>query len=495
MITKVQNLIAAKPRLWAWGTMGTVVIVALSIRLIGLGAESAWIDEAYSITLSHLPAIQIIQGTAADQHPPLYYLLLHLWMLFGDKISYVRLLSALLGTINVVQVMVFGRKVGGELLGIGAALLLAISPFHVWYSQEARQYILLAVLTTAATVELWNCLHGKRRWILYCLFCLLAIYTQYFAVFIFLAHAALVILWSFHQKHKRLLLPWATSMIVVGLAFAPWLPTAINQFLYHTMPWISEPGAGDVRDLALRLLLGGGVVWLPLSVRWACLVALLGGLVWVTYKYILHKPEIRWNFGFISLWTLIPFVSISVVAIFYPVFQFKQFLIILVPLMLAVTVIAIVIPRPWGSLFFAGIALVSGLTMIYQQSILTKDDWRGVAYYIESRAENGDLVYGNPAASSLALDLYWENTFPYTGYPINYNILRGGWAGQPLTAQLVDEQLSESTSGFKRVWLVEFFPEYWDKHEYISSWLASHGTILADRSFGSIRLRLYELTP
>jgi uncharacterized membrane protein len=495
MITQLQNLRIEKPRLWAWGTMGIVVIIALGIRLIGLSAESAWIDEAYSITLARFPVLQILQGTAADQHPPLYYLILRLWTLFGDNISYVRLLSALLGTINIIQVMVFGRKVDGERLGIGAALLLAISPFHVWYSQEARQYILLAVLTTAATVELWNCLYGKRRWWLYCLFSILAIYTQYFAIFIFLAHAAIVVLWSYHQRNKRLMISWSATMIGVGLAFAPWLPTALNQFLYHTMPWITEPGAGGVRDIALRMLLGSGVVLLPITVRWLGLAALIGILIWVYFKFILKDPEIRWGFGFVSLWALIPFVSISMVSMFYPVFQFKQFLIILAPLMLAVTVIALVIPRPWGSMLFAGLVLVSGLTMVYQQSVLTKDDWRGAAYYIETHSENSDLVFGNPAAGSLALDLYWGKTLAYTGYPPNYNILQGGWAGQPLTLQSADEQMSASTSGYKRVWLVEFYPKLWDKKEYIPSWLASHGNLLDEKSFSNIHLRLYELTP
>jgi hypothetical protein len=166
-----------------------------------------------------------------------------------------------------------------------------------------------------------------------------------------------------------------------------------------------------------------------------------------------------------------------------------------VPLLLAITMIALVIHRPWGGLFFAGVAIISGLTMVYQQKILTKDDWRGVAHYIESHMEDGDLVYGNPAASSLALDLYWTKPLPFTGYPFNYDILHGGWAGQTLTPGLIDKQLSTSTQGFKRVWLLEFFPQFWDMNGFISSWLAAHSVLMDDRTFGNIHVRLYELTP
>ena len=153
------------------------------------------------------------------------------------------------------------------------------------------------------------------------------------------------------------------------------------------------------------------------------------------------------------------------------------------------------IRRPWNGLFFVGFALISGLTLGYQQILLTKDDWRGVALYLEAHIENGDVVYANPAASSLALNLYWKNPYSYNGYPPNYDILHGGWAGQPLSPQIADEELTNSTQGFKRVWLVEFYPKFWDENQYIPAWLASHGNLSDDKSFNNIHLRLYELIP
>jgi 4-amino-4-deoxy-L-arabinose transferase-like glycosyltransferase len=495
MIKSLQQERDGKSRLQVEFVAASVILVALVIRLIGLGAESGWIDEAYSIGLARYPVMQIIQGTASDQHPPLYYLLLHIWMLFGSGVTYARLLSALLGTLNVFQVMAFGWKVSGKWLGIVGALLLAISPFHVWYSQEVRQYMLLACLTTAATIELWNCLHGARHWWQYYIFVILAIYTQYFAIFIFLAHAVLVVSWAYRERNRKLVINWIITMIGTGLAFAPWLPIAVNQFLYHTMPWIGEPAAGDLRDIALRLLLGNGVVILPGLLRWGILLFLVGLAGWILYKYRPRDQEFRWGLGFIALWALIPFLAISIIAIFYPVFQFKQYLIMLAPLLLAVTRIALVIPNPWKFVSLALLVLASGLTLGYQQQVLSKDDWRGVAHYIEIDYENGDLVYGNPAASSLALGLYWEKPLPFKGYPPSYDILHGGWVGQPLTLQMADEVLTTSTQGYKRVWLVEFFPQLWDSNEYLSTWLKIHGVLLDDKKFGAIHLRIYKLSP
>lgn len=482
-----------RSRLFLWTAIGAVITLALVVRIIGLGNESVWIDEAYSISLALHPIKQIIQGTAADQHPPFYYLLLHFWLGFSNSITFVRLLSALLGTLNVVQVIVIGWKLGKVTVGLGAAILLSISPFHIWYSQEARQYMLLAVLTTAASIELWNCLHGKHRWWLYILFDILAIYTQYFAVFIFIAHGLLVILWSYNKKAKRLFGRWIASMLIIGIAFAPWMPTAINQFLHHTMPWIGEPGAGDVRDVVLQLIAGNGIAILPSVLRSLALVAFLGIAAWVIYLYIRNKQRARWGAAFIGIWALLPFGLISMVAIFYPVFQMKQYLLILAPLIVITTGIVIASPRPWGMVLFTGLVLVNGVTTVYQQNTLTKDDWRGAVYYINAHQINGDIIFANPAASSLAIDLYWQNPLPFAGYPPDYDILSGGWAGQPLTPESVDLQMSTTTQGYARVWLLEFYPEFWDAHEYLSSWLAVHGTIIDNKNFGNIHLRLYEL--
>jgi len=125
--------------------------------------------------------------------------------------------------------------------------------------------------------------------------------------------------------------------------------------------------------------------------------------------------------------------------------------------------------------------------------MLTKDNWRGTASYIETHARPNDMVFGNPAASSMALDLYWNSPLPFSGYPENYDILTGGWEGKPLTSGIVDEQLTSETQNAKRVWLVEFFPEFWDEKQYLPGWLEARGDMIDEQSFGKIHLRLYEL--
>jgi len=203
----------------------------------------------------------------------------------------------------------------------------------------------------------------------------------------------------------------------------------------------------------------------------------------------------RWGLTWLAIWAMVPFIAITWVAIYYPVFQFKQYLILLAPFLLTATGIALVIPRTWGWLFYAGLVIAAGLTLAYQQTNLTKDDWRGVAETLNKSAIAGDLVYGNPAASSLALDLYQEEPIPFAGYPPDYDILIGGWDGEALNPLLADRQLTEATQGYQRVWLLEFSPQFWDAQRTLETWLTAHGTLVDDQTFGNIHLRLYQLNP
>jgi uncharacterized membrane protein len=489
----ISDAVAKNPNKWRWVAVGVIIVLALVLRIWGLGSESAWIDEAYSIALAKHSILDILKGTAADQHPPLYYLLLHFWLLMGSGVAYARLLSLLIGMILVIQTLHLGRGMGGDVIGLGAGLLLAVSPMHVWYSQEARMYILLASLTTAATAALWSCLHGRSRWVIYGLYSVLALYTQYFAVFVFLAHAAIVVAWVWIKRDRQILFHWGIAMFCVGLSFLPWLPTALYQTKYHTMSWIASPHVNDVRDTLVRLLYGVSIFAFSDILRWVG-TGILGILfAWAVTRFRLQGNEKQWGFGFLAAWAWIPFIAITVVSVAYPVFQFKQFLIVLVPILLWSVWAARNLPRLWGVALFASLLILASVSVIYQQVTLSKDDWRGAAIYIQDHAEPGDIVYGNPAASFDALLLYWTRPLPFDGYPPNYDIVQGGWDNAMLTPELAGRLLTAATSGHQRTWLVEYSPEFRDPQKTLEAWLGQHARLVDDQYNGKIHTRLYQL--
>src|SRR5512139_3222061 len=131
-----------------------VLIFALAafLRFYLLDGQSFWNDEGNSARIAERSLQLITEGAAGDIHPPLYYYLLHFWRsVFGSSEFALRSLSAALGVLLVALTFLIGRKAFSLGAGLLAAFVAAINPFQVYYSQEARMYMLLAVIGAAAT--------------------------------------------------------------------------------------------------------------------------------------------------------------------------------------------------------------------------------------------------------------------------------------------------------------------------------------------------------
>lgn len=138
-------------RQWNGLLLGVIVLLGLFLRLWQIGDKSLWIDEAFSVWVAEQPIPDALAWLARiDQHPPLYYLLLHFWLRMGDDAATVRALSALLSALNVPVLYALGRRLWGPAVGLLAALILALSPFHLHLAQEARMYALLCLCVSLA---------------------------------------------------------------------------------------------------------------------------------------------------------------------------------------------------------------------------------------------------------------------------------------------------------------------------------------------------------
>lgn len=95
--------------------LSAIVLVGAFFRIYHLGTQSLWLDEAFSVSVSKMGLLQLIQATAADTNPPFYYIVLHYWMsVFGDSEFAVRLLSALFGLLAIPLIYLVGRQLFDE---------------------------------------------------------------------------------------------------------------------------------------------------------------------------------------------------------------------------------------------------------------------------------------------------------------------------------------------------------------------------------------------
>ncbi|MGQ9666196.1 MAG: glycosyltransferase family 39 protein, partial [Anaerolineae bacterium] len=91
-----------------------LVVLAGALRFWAIGTESLWLDVATSLVVADNSPAAIVSLTAEDIHPPLYYLLLHLWLVFGRSETALRSFSAVVGLLSVIALYSMGRELVGE---------------------------------------------------------------------------------------------------------------------------------------------------------------------------------------------------------------------------------------------------------------------------------------------------------------------------------------------------------------------------------------------
>jgi len=129
-----------------------ILLLASFLRFYRLDAQSFWNDEGNSARIAERPVDLILEGAEGDIHPPGYYLLLHAWRAaVGHSEFALRSLSVVAGLALVLFTYTLGRHLFDNTTGLIAASLAALSPFAIYYSQEARMYALLAALSAAST--------------------------------------------------------------------------------------------------------------------------------------------------------------------------------------------------------------------------------------------------------------------------------------------------------------------------------------------------------
>ncbi len=141
-----------------------ITLIGGGLRVFTIGNKGLWLDESFSVWLGSQSVVNMLQWIVKiDQHPPLYYLLLHYWIaLKGDAPGSVRLLSALFGTATIPVIYLIGKRLSGILMGLVAATLLALSLFNIYFAQETRMYTLLTFNASVAIYALVRLLTDLR---------------------------------------------------------------------------------------------------------------------------------------------------------------------------------------------------------------------------------------------------------------------------------------------------------------------------------------------
>jgi 4-amino-4-deoxy-L-arabinose transferase-like glycosyltransferase len=233
----IREAVRARSRVF-WIVAGLTVLAAV-LRFATLGVQAYHHDEV--VTASRVLRDGFWHAMEAvgfsESAPPLYYALAWGWtQLTGTGEFGLRSLSALAGVATVPVAYLLGAELRGRRAGIVAAALVAVNPMLLWYSQEARGYALLALLTAAATLYFVRALRQSRDLVLWGVFSALALATHYFAIFPIALEAA----WLLRRSGRRAL----AGLWIVVLAGLLLAPLVLHQISLGHAEWIGDRSLG-----------------------------------------------------------------------------------------------------------------------------------------------------------------------------------------------------------------------------------------------------------
>ncbi len=255
------------PRLAPYGAVRCAILVlAVLVRLPQVSGADLGQDGGLSLAIAIQDIPRLLELSARDVHPPLYYLLLHYWAAaFGLSPLGVKSFNLVLGLLLVAALYIAGLWMGGRQAGVVAMLLGAISPTLVFSTWAVRDFLLAALLlvvsslTFVRTTQLGGRGHGLL-WLAYTASNALGLLTSYLYAPVLAAQACHLLL---ARRPMRALAPWALSWTAALVLASPWYgwlaPVSRTLDLLVHSPWPGEdPGPPLATAVAAAQQLAGG---------------------------------------------------------------------------------------------------------------------------------------------------------------------------------------------------------------------------------------------
>lgn len=413
------------PLLW----LLALTAAALALRMVFLTTKALWFDETVSVFIASRPIERIIPLLVAnDPHPPLHYLLQHVWLaLFGDGERAVRSLGVLIGTAAVLATWLFGRRLVGAGAALVAAGLVMVAPAQIAASQEARMYGLLTLTSLLSWWALWRAATDDRgrTWAAYAAAVAAMLYTHYFSFFV-VGGQFVWLLWR--RTPPGVWRRWVYAGAGVLLLFLPWATSFVQQLAggrawpAHRVPLAPEALLDTLAAMIVgRPILDPGGSRIPaLEASGAAIVAVIG----LTAVVVLITAGLRSRTysndakRLLICAAVAPLLLALGVSIGLNVFAPRYMLFIGPPLALlvgsgvaamwaegarrdrwlaALLVALVVWPNAIGTLGF------------YRQPRLDVFDWRMVSRRLAARAQESDAIVFLPGFSRIPVNYYYRH--------------------------------------------------------------------------------------
>lgn len=380
-----------------WWLIGIILLIAIGVRFATIAKSSIWHDEGFTTMLAGRDWGEIWQGSARDVHPPLYYALLHLWtLIFGNSVVAIRSLSAIAGVAVVALGIVITNKISSRTTAVLAGLILAINPFLIRYSQEARMYGLLGIFLSIAILGVIHITTNPRRWLGYILYIIgitAGLYTHYFTTL------AIVAIWLYvvtqvRSGSKQYLIfdyRWWLANILAILLFLPWAPNMLAQLTRgQGLSWLPRATIQTFHDAIWQFFTFTDAHQLWQAVYWAIPLAIIMVAVYVWRGDRSEQRSLR----LIVLFSFVPMLIAILASFIRPIFheRYFAFAVIGICIILAIAIARIATKKLWVGIVTAVTLLIIQLIGVYNVQSQSSHQMQTVMNEINTQFQSGDII-------------------------------------------------------------------------------------------------------
>jgi mannosyltransferase len=448
-----------------------IFLLGLSLRIYDLGTESLWIDEGTSIQLARSSIPQIIENRSHSVNPPLYFIILHYWVrLFGESELLIRLPSAIFGSLALLMIYKLGELIFDNRVGTLSCLLVAISVFHIGYSQEARGYSLMMLMALVSMYFFVRLLERKGFAFLvgYVFSSSLLMYTHFYGLLIILAQniyfITMIILSN--DEHELDLKTWILAQSMLLILYIPWIRFLITQVLgIQEGFWIPTPTISSIVETFLKYSAKSKLLLL-------CFLALsLLGII--TPERTAGKPSSKahlvstagysWSLSpsnatkiyLLLLWLAVPIILPFVISQISTPIYYTRYTIAasLAFYILIARGVQSTDNRYFKSFIVILIVIYSLLGVNRYYTEVNKQQWRELADYIHRNAETGDLLLFNAGGIKDCAFAYYFKREDVIQKPLNLEIDQVTEHTKFYRRNGIDS-LEPTVRGHNRVWLI-----------------------------------------
>ena len=488
-------------------------------------------DEAITVQQAGRQLPDIIKDMALGVHPPLYHVLVHFWMAaFGQTEVAVRSFSVLVGVAAIPVAYWAGSRIFDRRTGLIASMLVALSPFQIWYSQEARMYELLFLAGLLSTAFLVLSLRDgrPRYWIGYFFWTAVGLFTHYFFVFLLASQIAFYVFGELVPRERDLrrdgsakasirrpfglfadvesLGPWLGSMIVLGTLLAAWLVNSVFANVASSDNALLGAATGSAlgygqepAHFALRFNdLAGVIVQMTAGVHSAAVMSALAA----SWPLLIYLTFLLLQFvGPVTRWAGLLLCGVAAIAVMMLIGQWqgqilasRYFMAVAGPAYLLVArVLAGLKPRAARPLLavLAIVAVLAWADQSYDPSNAMRYDNREALGIVAHSWRTSDTVLYVPFYLDPITGYYLPQSIPSYGFP-QYGLFGKLRASK---AQ-IDEDLSRIVGPSPRVWLFLSFQNIRALRAdtyLVRSWLEHNGyRVTLSRSLSNVVLMRFD---